>query len=127
MVEVKGHLVEQYTVEINSNDKKWIVDEPKSLGGLDSGPKPDELLLSSLIGCKIITVKMYAQRKGWDVQNVSVILRLGEKKGDKTEIEKSISIDGELDEKQMTRLIEVSGRCPMVKLLSNSLEFKILD
>ncbi len=126
MVEVVGNLNEKYTVENKTKEHSWIVDEPKSIGGLDLGPKPDEVLLSALVSCKAITMKMYAERKGWDVQNVSVKLRMGEKIGDKTEIEKSIKIEGELDESQLARLIDVSGRCPIAKLVANSIEFKLV-
>ena len=126
MVEVVGNLNEKYTIENKTKEHSWIVDEPKSIGGLDLGPKPDEVLLSALVSCKAITMKMYAERKGWDVQNVSVKLRMGEKIGDKTEIEKSIKIEGELDESQLARLIDVSGRCPMAKLVANSIEFKLV-
>ena len=126
MVEVKGRSKDKYTVENITRKHTWTIDEPVALGGLDLGPKPDEVLLSALVSCKIITVKMYAERKGWDVQNVSVQLKLGEKVGDKTEIEKSIQIDGDVDETQLARLIDVSGRCPMAKLVANSFEFKLV-
>jgi len=126
MVEVQGILKEIYAVEINSRKHTWIIDEPVSLGGLDKGPKPDEILLSALISCMAITVRMYAERKEWEVNNVEVKLKLGEKIGDKTLIEKTIIIDGDLNEVQLTRLIDVSNRCPMAKLVSNSFEFKLV-
>ena len=126
MVEVIGSLKENYTVENSARKHTWNIDEPVALGGFDLGPKPDEVLLSALVSCKIITVKMYAERKGWDVQNISVQLKLGEKIGDKTEIEKSIQIEGELDEVQLARLVDVSGKCPVVKLVANSFEFKLV-
>ena len=126
MVTVKGRLKENYTVENSARKHSWNLDEPIALGGLDLGPKPGETLLSALVSCKIITVKMYADRKGWDVQNVSVQLKLGEKVGYKTEIEKSIQIEGDLNEAQLARLIDVSGRCPVARLVANSFEFKLI-
>lgn len=127
MVEVKGVLKEKYTVENSAREHKWLIDEPTEIGGLDLAAKPSEMLLSALVSCKIITVKMYAARKGWDIKNISIELKLGEKVGDKTEIEKRIKIEGDFDEAQITRLIEISGRCPIAKLVSNSFEFKLME
>jgi len=126
MVKVKGHLKEKYTVENSARNHTWLVDEPLEVGGLDLAQKPSEQLLSALVSCKIITVKMYAERKGWDVRNVFIELLLGDKIGEKTIIEKSIRFEGELNQEQIERLIEISGRCPVAKLLSNSFEYKLV-
>ena len=127
MVKVKGILKDKYTVENSARGHKWLVDEPLEIGGLDLAAKPSEMLLSALVSCKIITVKMYASRKGWDIKNISIELKMGEKVGDKTEIIKSVTIEGDLDLDQINRLIEVSGRCPVAKLVANSFEFKMIE
>ncbi len=126
MVKVKGILKDKYTVENSARGHKWLVDEPLEIGGLDLAAKPSEMLLSALVSCKIITVKMYASRKGWDIKNISIELKMGEKVGDKTEILKSVKIEGDLDLDQINRLIEISGRCPVARLVANSFEFKML-
>jgi putative redox protein len=122
---LKASLKGGYTVANFARDHQWYADEPIEQGGQDEGPMPTELLLSALAGCKIITVKMYANRKGWEIDDVLVELSLGEK-GETTIIEKSIEIIGDIDEKQRKRLIDISGRCPVAKMLSNSIEFKIV-
>lgn len=127
MATVKGQLKDKYTVENSARSHTWLVDEPTEIGGLDLGAKPPEQLLSALVSCKIITVKMYADRKGWDVKNVFVQLSIGEKVGEKTILEKSIRFDGDLSVEQTERLIEISGRCPMVKLVANSFEYKLVQ
>lgn len=127
MVEVKGHLREKYTVVNSARNHTWLVDEPIEVGGLDLAQKPTEQLLSALVSCKIITVKMYAERKEWDVQNIYIDLVLGDKEGDKIIIEKSIKFEGNLTQEQKDRLIEISGRCPVAKLVANSFEFKIVE
>lgn len=127
MVEVKGHLKEKYTVENTARNHTWLVDEPIEVGGLDLAQKPTEQLLSALVSCKIITIKMYSERKGWDVQNIYIDLVLGDKVGDKTIIEKSIKYEGNLTQEQKDRLTEISGRCPVAKLVANSFEFKIVE
>ena len=126
MVKVKGILKDKYTVENSARGHKWLVDEPLEIGGLDLAAKQSEMLLSALVSCKIITVKMYASRKGWDIKNISIELKMGEKVGDKTEILKSVKIEGDLDLDQINRLIEISGRCPVARLVANSFEFKML-
>lgn len=127
MAEVRGHLKEKYTVENSARSHTWLVDEPIEVGGLDLAQKPSEQLLSALVSCKIITVKMYAERKGWDVKNIHVNLVLGDKIGDKTIIEKSIKYEGNLTQEQKERLTDISGRCPVAKLVANSFEFKIVE
>lgn len=126
MATVKGHLKEKYTVENSARNHTWLVDEPLEAGGLNLAQKPPEQVLSALVSCKVITVKMYADRKGWNVKNVFVELSFGEKVGEKTIIEKSIRFEGDLDKNQIERLTVISGRCPMVKLLSNSFEYKMV-
>ncbi len=126
MIEVSGQLNEQYTVDNKARSHRWISDEPLEAEGHDLGPKPTELLLSALISCKIITIKMYANRKGWDVKDVQITLRMGER-AERTVVEKSIAIDGDLDETQTQRLIAISARCPVAKMLENSIEIKLVD
>ncbi len=127
MTSVKATLREQYTIDNTTRELSWISDEPIEVGGANLGPKPTELLLSALASCKIITVQMYASRKGWKVDDMNVELTFMEKEGDKTVIEKRINFTGELDEKQRARLVEISGRCPVVKMLKDSIEFKIVE
>ena len=118
-------LKEGYSVENISRSKVWLSDEPIDLGGKDSGPTPTELLLSSLASCKLITMSMYANRKDWDFQGATIELTVGDKE-EKTIIEKSIQFKGDLTEEQIERLTVISGRCPVVKMLSESIEFKLV-
>lgn len=117
---------EDYTVNITTGVHELIADEPENLGGKDLGPDPSELILSGLASCKLITMKMYANRKGWDITNTVVHLRYLEK-GDPTIVEKRIEFEGDLTEEQRKRLVEISGRCPMVKMLSKSISYEIID
>ena len=127
MRSVEAKLKRQYTVNNTARELTWFSDEPIEAGGLNLGPKPTELLLSSLTSCKIITVQMYAQRKGWKIDDISIELTFLEKENEKTVVAKKINIVGDLDEKQIERLIDISGRCPVAKMLSNSIEFKIIE
>ena len=67
--ELKAFLGENYQVINEVTQHQWKSDEPEDLGGKNAGPTPVELLLSALASCKLITVRMYAERKQWDGPN----------------------------------------------------------
>ena len=123
MAKIKASQRNNYTVDISSENHNWVADEPISKGGGDLGPRPTELMLSSLASCKIITVKMYAARKGWDIKGIDIKLEIIGNE-DKTVIEKKIVIQGDLDDKQRKRLLDISDRCPIVKMLRDSLDIR---
>ena len=122
---VKAVLLEGYRVENKSRDLEWFADEPESIGGTNTAPKPSELLLSALTSCKLITMRMYAERKGWDVSGLKVDLEIIER-SDKTLLSKKITFPDNLDQAQRERLTEISGRCPVAKMVSDSFEYVIL-
>ena len=71
-----AHIGERnYQVDIEAGRHRLSADEPPALGGADAGPAPFQLLLSALGACTTITLRMYAQRKGWDLNGVDVDLR----------------------------------------------------
>lgn len=115
---------EPYKVEIHSpNGNRVIADEPTEMGGKDLGFSPKELLASSLAACTSATVKMYADRKGWDLEEVKIQIELEHyAKENRTLIHRSITLIGELDEKQKNRLLAVAGACPIHKILSSPIE-----
>lgn len=111
-----------YQVSVESRGHRWLADEPYTVGGGDTGPKPGELLLSSLGACTAITVKMYATRKKWPLENITIILRynsINKPTPTTTVIEREIDFTGNLDTAQKTRLLEIAAACPIHKLLSN--------
>lgn len=114
-----------FTVKMTVRGHEVIADEPEDVGGTNLGAKPGELLLSSLAGCKLITMRMYAERKGWELGETTIELRYIEK-DDPTIVGKKIRFSGDLDEDQVKRLIDISGRCPVAKMLQNSITYEVV-
>ena len=122
---------DNFQVEIQAGDHKIIVDEPKSLGGDNAGPSPYDVLLSALAACKVITVEMYARRKGWPLDSVEVQLsthKVHAKDCEDAESDPNAKIDvidveirflGNLDDGQLDRLTEISERCPLHRTLTS--------
>jgi uncharacterized OsmC-like protein len=107
-----------------------ITDEPVAAGGEDAGPDPYTLLLAALGSCISMTTMLYARRKAWPVERVTVRLRQQRIHGkdcqecdQKTDdfvhrIERSVSFEGELTEEQLSRLQEIAHKCPVHKTLT---------
>lgn len=118
---------EKYQCTIEWRNGKFIADEPETSGGKDTGPDPYSLLLSSLASCTLITLRMYIDRKGWDVPNIAVNANLyQEKKDDKTNtiIDCDIIFLSQVDEEQKLRLQEIAKHCPISKILENDIKVR---
>ncbi len=110
---------DHYKTVINLGSHQIIADEPASLGGTDLGPDPNSLLLASVGACVAITLRMYADRKEWDLQGVKVELNL--RRGDtETIIERRLITSGDLDETQLARLQKIASKCPVSKMITGN-------
>lgn len=112
---------EPYVTEISSETNSLIADEPTSLGGNDKGMAPMELLASSLAACTCITLRMYANRKQWDVQSIETYIDI-ESKDTQTIFERKISFSGTLSNEQTERLLDIANHCPVHKLLTHTIK-----
>lgn len=124
MVKITAHIgKELYKTEIKSATNTIIADEPASVGGKDLGFAPRELLASSLAACTSITLRMYADRKGWDLSdaNVEVTFEWDEDKS-KSVMNRKIALFGTLDDSQRERLLKIANNCPVHKILSNPIQ-----
>lgn len=115
---------ELYRIEIESPSGNVIIsDEPLDMGGKDLGFSPTELLASALAACTSATLRMYADQKGWDLQEVKLEIDLDrDEKNNKTVINRKMQLYGNLDEKQRERLLKVANACPVHKMLTNPIE-----
>ena len=116
---------ENYKVEIKAGHHALLSDEPRHLGGADAGPAPYELLLSSLGACTAVTLRMYAERKGWPLRRVGVDLRLS-KNGEEDRIDRSLAFEGELTDAQRERLADIAERTPVTLTLKHGLEIRTI-
>jgi putative redox protein len=127
--------IKNYQVDISTGNHQWVADEPFGVGD-DTGPNPYELLLGALGACKVITVQMYARRKGWPLEGVRVALgisRIHAKDCEDCEsdpdakidvIECEIGFQGELAPEQIQRLVEISERCPVHQTLTSETKIR---
>jgi len=130
-----GHLnllEDNFTTSIQTKKHSFIADEPTNIGGDDFGPSPYDFLSTGLAACTVMTLKMYADRKKWDLHEVFVYITYSRKHSDDLDIEvdkptrfdhlqKKIKIVGNLDEKQRNRLKEIASKCPVHKTLQSKI------
>lgn len=114
---------ELYKVEIHSSSGKVLIaDEPETVGGKNLGFSPSELLASSLAACTSATLRMYADRKGWDLEEVKLEVSLKVNREDnQTEIHRKIELIGNLDQAQCDRMLAIANSCPVHKILSGTI------
>lgn len=124
-----------YTQSISNGKHRWKADEPATQGGADNGPTPYELLLSALGACTAMTLRMYAERKEWPLENVAVELeqrRIHAKDcadcenqdGFVAEITLGLKVEGELSAEQKERLLEIAGKCPVKRTLESEIKVR---
>jgi putative redox protein len=120
--------------EIVAGKHRFLADEPAPIG-TDTGPSPYDLLLAAVGSCTSMTLRMYAQRKGWDLKRVTVRLAHSRihaedcvgcetKQGFLVQIDREIEVSGSLDEEQKRRLLEIAERCPLHRTLKSEINIR---
>ncbi|WBV59997.1 OsmC family protein [Chryseobacterium camelliae] len=124
-VTVKASLgKEKYYTEVIAGENTLITDEPIDKGGQNKGFNPFEILATSLASCTAATLRMYIERKEWDVEKVNVEVELENFPLTKRAVfKRDITFEGtELDEEQLKRLHTIADACPVHKILTNDIE-----
>ena len=124
-----------FAQEIIVGSHRLTADEPVDAGGADSGPSPYGLLLSALGSCTSMTLGMYARRKGWPLESVTVRLRNSRihavdcaecetKEGMLDRIELDIQLAGTLTQEQRAKLLEIANKCPVHRTLVSEIDIR---
>ena len=121
----------KFQQQVLSGTHRMLADEPISYGGLDSGPSPYDFVSIGLAACTSMTLRMYAERKGWNIGQISVAvdhakihaedcIDCGEgREGRIDRFERRISVNGELDAAERDKLIEIADKCPVHRTLES--------
>ena len=120
----------KFTQRIAAGPHRLRADEPESVGGDDSGPGPYDLLLAGLGACTSMTLRLYAARKGWPLERVTVTLSHDKihaedcadcetKSGRLDRIERRLTVEGDLDDQQRAKLLEIADKCPVHRTLES--------
>lgn len=117
---------ELYKTEIHSSSGNVLIsDEPETVGGKNLGFSPSELLASSLAACTSATLRMYADRKGWGLEEVRLEVSLEvNREENRTEIHRKIELIGNLDQTQRNRMLAIANACPVHKILSGTIDIQ---
>jgi putative redox protein len=121
-----------YRTDILANGHHLVADEPRAVGGGNLGPTPYDLLVSGLGACTCMTLRMYADRKKWPVESISVKLNHQKIHADECQscetqsgkldrIDLEIDIKGDLDQDQKKRMLEIAEKCPVHRTLHSEM------
>ncbi len=114
---------QKYKTEIQAGNHIVMADEPTELGGGNLGFTPTELLESSLAACTAMTIRLYADRKGWDLEKVEI--KVGFKRNISTNqitFKKEIQLSGNLNQEQREKLLDMGSKCPIEKMITGTIE-----
>lgn len=107
----------KYQVTIRAGGIRFLADEPEDVGGLGSGPTPYDLVGAGLAACTTMTLRMYADMKGWPIDRIRTAVGHVKNKEEGEYFVRRIAAEGNLDDEQRSRLIEIASRCPVHRTL----------
>ena len=114
---------EHFATAIETHGHALTADEPAARGGTNAGPSPTDLLLSALASCTAITLRMYADRKGWPLSSLRVEIAL-HRTADTSYIQRILHLEGTLDNEQRARFADIAERTPVTLLVRNAQDIR---
>ncbi|MEM4986693.1 OsmC family protein [Collimonas sp. H4R21] len=111
-----------YVQQIQARSHQLQADEPLDNGGTDSGPAPYELLLAGLAACTSLTLRMYADRKQWELGLIDVRLRFSRDEQGRERIDRTVAFGASLSPEQIGRLGEICEKTPVTKTIRQGTE-----
>jgi putative redox protein len=121
---VEGKIgTQKYLCTISWRNGTLLMDEPESVGGENIGPDPFSTFLASLAGCTLSTLRMYIDRKGWDIPEINISLNLAQELNPELEttISRNITFPSNISDEQRERLLLIAEKCPISKILKNKI------
>lgn len=115
---------DRYATALSNERHAWTADEPTVVGGQDTGPNPFDYLLAALASCIAITLRMYADRKEWPVHSIKVSVSMDTRKDNgqtETTFFKNIVIEGDIDDGQRARMLDIAAKCPVHRILTGQI------
>jgi putative redox protein len=114
---------QKYLCTILWRNGQFVMDEPENIEGRNLGPDPYSTLLASLAGCTLSTLRMYIDRKGWDIPEIKISLNLSQEVDPDLEtiITRTITFSNDVDEETRQRLLIIAEKCPVSKILKNKI------
>jgi putative redox protein len=111
---------DHYLTKISSDTNSLIADESKSNDGTEQEFSPMELLAASLASCTSITLRMYADRKEWDLKSIEVTVKV-DRNTNMSNFNRNIQLIGKLETDQITQLLDIANHCHVHKILNSSI------
>jgi putative redox protein len=107
---------------------EMVVDEPTEAGGTDTGPRPTQLLATSLAGCTAITIELYAERKGWELDGLEVAVDMtSDEQQRPTSFAVEVALPEGLEEEQRKKLMVIAAKCPVHRVLEHGAEITVAE
>jgi uncharacterized OsmC-like protein len=124
---------DRFALDLSAGPHRLLADEPKAVGGDDTGPTPYELLGAALAACTAMTLRLYAERKGWALGRITVAVRHAKVHAQDcadcettdarlNRFERVVEVVGEIPEEQRTKLLEIADKCPVHRTLEGPVE-----
>lgn len=125
---ITGKKINKLAVEMNTRNHSLISGLTENLGGNDEGINPHELLEAALAACTILTVQMYAAKKGIALESTKALVKIVSE-GSETRISRELTFQGDLKPEEKTKLTEIAEKCPIHRLLQSQviIETSVVD